>query len=142
MEGYPKTFGLTTPEGKGIIGSLDADGVVTFAIDAGPGSSVRGTELFSRMMRHFGDEVRAVHGVWRKGELGLPSANVDRVNELTSAGVPLEDAILQTWTVTRAGKLGFVRVRVLGQPVGVPGAYTEIDVMIERPEPAQEKPGT
>lgn len=97
-----KTFVWLTPEGKGIIGSLGENGLLTFAVEAGPTSSVRGTELFDRMMRHFGYEVRAIQGVWRKGHQGRPSTNIDKVNELTRQGMLLEDAILKAWTVTRA----------------------------------------
>lgn len=132
MEGYPRTFVLLTPEGKGVLGSLDQQGVVTFVVEAGEGSSVRGTELFNRMMEYFGEEVCAIHGVWRKGPQGAPSTNIDKVNALTGAGVPLEEAVYQAWTVTRARKLGFTRVRVLGQPDGQPGAYVRIDVLIEK----------
>jgi len=127
-----QAFSWFTPEGKGILGELDDDGVVTFAIEAGEGSSIRGTEMFNRMMAFFGDSVRSIHGVWRKGHLGKASANIDKVNKLTSAGMTLEDAIMVTWTVSRARKLGFGRVRLLGTPVGSPGVYTKIDVLIER----------
>jgi hypothetical protein len=123
---------LLTPEGKGILGSLDEHGVLTFVVEAGEGSSIRGTELFNRMMEFFGDKVQAIQGVWRKGPLGKPSTNIDKVNELTGTGVPLEEAIRHTWTVTRAGKLGFAKVRLIGHPEGCPGAYTRIDVVIEK----------
>lgn len=125
-------FVLLTPEGKGILANLDDAGVLTFAIDAGEGSSVRGTEMFNRMMQHFGAGVRAIRGVWRKGPSGRPSTNIDKVNELTAAGMTLEEAVSHAWTVTRARKLGFLQVRVLGIPVGTPGKYTEIDVLIEK----------
>jgi hypothetical protein len=128
----PGTFVLLTPEGKGIIGSLDPQGVLTFAVEAGQQSSIRGTELFDRMIDHFGASVRAVHGVWRRAPLGRPSINIDKVNELTASGVPLEEAIASSWTVTRARRRGFSRVCVLGQPVGQPGTYVAIDVLIER----------
>ena len=82
------------------------------------------------MMLAFGNEARAIHGVWRKG--AEPSINIDRVNELMSKGMPLEDAVYQTWTVTRAKLFGFLKARVLGEPAGVPGAYTKIDVLIEK----------
>ena len=123
---------LLTSEGKGILASLDDAGVVTFAVEAGESSSIRGTELFNRMMQHFGAAVRAIQGVWRKGPSGRPSTNIDKVNELTAAGMTLEEAVAHAWTVTRARKLGFLQVRVLGVPVGTPGMYTEIDVLIER----------
>jgi len=128
----PREFVLLTPEGKGILASLDDAGVVAFAVEAGEGSSIRGTELFNRMMQHFGAGARAIQGVWRKGTSGRPSTNIDKVNELTAGGMTLEEAVTQAWTVTRARKLGFLKVRVLGAPVGKPGAYTEIDVLIEK----------
>jgi hypothetical protein len=54
---------LLTPEGKGIFGSVDSAGVLTFAVEAGMGCSIRGTDLFNRMMDHFGDKVLAIQGV-------------------------------------------------------------------------------
>lgn len=84
------------------------------------------------MLDSYGDEVRSIHGVWRKGPLGLPSTNIDKVNELTGAGMPLEEALKHVWTVTRAAKRGFVRTRLIRTPVGSPGAYTEVDVLIEK----------
>jgi hypothetical protein len=126
------TFTLLTPEGKGIIGQVDANGVLTFAVEAGPACSIRGTELFNRMMQHFGGRVQSIHGVWRKGTPNQPSTNIDKVNELTAQGMALNDAIRHAWTVTRAFKWGFTRVWVFGTPVGRPGNYSEIDVLIEK----------
>jgi hypothetical protein len=128
----PREFVLLTPEGKGIVADLDDAGVVTFAIEAGEGSSIRGTDMFDAMMQDFGAAVHAIKGVWRKGPSGRPSTNIDKVNELSGVGMALEEAITHAWTVTRARRLGFLKVRVLGAPVGQPGAYTEIDVLIEK----------
>jgi hypothetical protein len=125
-------FELITPEGKGILATFDNAGVVTFAIGAGQGCSVRGTEMFNRMMQHFGAEVRAIQGVWLKDLAGKESTNIDKVNELTGAGVPLEEAITHAWTVTRARKWGFNKVRLLRPPEGIAGSYTEINVLIEK----------
>ena len=111
---------------------MEQAGVVTFFIFAGEGSSIRGTELFNRMMHFFGGDVQAIHGIWVRNTQGLPSTNIDKVNELTHAGLPLEDAIQQAWTVTRARKLGFQRVRLLNMPEGTPGSYTKVEVLIER----------
>jgi len=128
----PQEFELITPEGKGILANLDDTGVVTFAIEAGKGSSVRGTEMFNRMLQHFGAAVRAIRGVWLRNHTGQESTNIDKVNELTCAGMPLEEAITHAWTVTRAGKWGFNKVRLLRPPEGVAGSYTEINVLIEK----------
>jgi len=81
------------------------------------------------MMLAFGDDAKAIHGVWRKGT--SPSINIDKVNELTAQGMLLEDAVLQAWTVTRARKLGFDKVRVIDHE-GSQRAYRKIDVMIEK----------
>jgi len=113
-----KEFELTTPEQNGILGSMDEAGIVTFFIAADEGASIRGTELFNRMMQFFGNDVQAIHGLWVKNAQGLPSTNIDKVNELTQAALPLEEAIQQAWTVTRAKKLGFQRVRLLNLPEG------------------------
>ncbi len=83
-------------------------------------------------MAFYGDEVRIIHAVWIKNESGLLSTNIDKVNELTSQGVSLADAILQAWTVTRAAKWGFSKVRVLGSPAGTLGAFIKLDVLIEK----------
>lgn len=111
--------------GKGIVGYLDENGTVTFAIVAGEGSPIRGTELFNNMMRYFGDDAKAIRGVWRAG------TNLNKVNELTAKGMPLEEAVQQAWTATRARRLGFNKVTVALQ-VGQPGQYVKIDVSIEK----------
>jgi hypothetical protein len=103
-------------EPKGILGSVNAEGVVSFAIEAGTGSSVRGTTYFNAMMDFFGDAAIAI----------------DKVNEMTQAGAELLSAVLHAWTVTRAIKRGFCKVRVLGTPVGSSGAYSRIEVRIDK----------
>lgn len=119
-------------EGKGIIGSMNDQGVVTFAIDAGPDSSIRGTVFFNAMMDFFGSDVAAIHGSWSKGAPDRVSTNIDKVNELTRAGVVLDEAVKHTWTTTRAMKRGFAKVRVIGIPERTAGAYSRIEVLIER----------
>ncbi|MHB1425226.1 MAG: hypothetical protein ACYC3I_18810 [Gemmataceae bacterium] len=111
--------------GKGIVGYLDEKGTVTFAIEAGEGSPIRGTELFDNMMRAWGEDATAIRGVWRAG------TNLEKVNELTAQGMPLEEAIQYAWTVTRARRLGFNKVAVVLQE-GMPGHYAKIDVSIEK----------
>jgi len=123
-------FGYHHPSQKGAIaGELDILGVVTFVVFAEPDSPVRGTELFNRMMIAFGDDAKAIQGVWRKGS--LPSINTDKVNELTGKGASIDNAVRHAWTVTRARKLGFAKVSVIHQD-GSPGNFQKIDVLIER----------
>ena len=123
-------FAYNHPSKKAAVyGEVDDQGVVTFAIQAASDSPVRGTELFRRMMLAFGADAKAIHGIWRKGN--LPSINIDEVNKLTGQGLQLAEAVLRTWTVTRASKLGFVKVRIINQE-GLPGSYRKIDVLIEK----------
>lgn len=112
-----------------IYGELDEAGLVIFAVNAAKDSPIRGTELFRRMMAAFGDDVRAILGSWTKGR--GESMNIDEVNRLTASGMILEDAVLKAWTVTRAKKLGFDKVKVVYSE-GVPGAYIRIQVLIEK----------
>jgi hypothetical protein len=125
-------FRLLLPDDRGIIATLDEQGIVTFVVLAGEGSPIRGTEMFDLMMRAFGEQVRGIQGVWRRGFEGQPSVNLDKVNELTAQGTPLVEAIKRAWTVTRAQRWGFGQVTLLGNPQGSPGAYTKIDVLIEK----------
>ena len=123
-------FPYNHPSQKAAIsGELNAFGIVTFAAYAAPDSPIRGTELFLRMMNAFGDDAKAIEGVWRKGT--LPSINIDKVNELTGKGMLIDDAVLHAWTVTRARKLGFAKVSVTYQQ-GAPGNYRKVDVLIEK----------
>ena len=127
-------FRLFLPDDVGgIIGSVDDSGVLTFIIAVKPESPIRGTELFDLMLRAFGDRLRAVFGVWRRGFAGSASVNLDRVNERTAAGVSLMDAVRETWTYTRAARWGFTRITLVGVE-GTPGNYAKIDVLLEKVE--------
>jgi hypothetical protein len=117
----------------GILGEVDDTGVLTFVVSAKPESPIRGTELFDLMMRAFGDRVRAVLGVWRRGYAGSPSVNLDKINERTAAGEKLMDAVRTTWTFKRAAYWGFSQIRLV-LVEGVPGDYTKIDLLLEKPE--------
>ena len=123
-------FAYNHPSQKAIVyAELDAQGVVTFAIQAMKDSPMRGTELFRRMLIAFGDDAKAILGSWTKGD--KPSINIDEVNRLTGQGMPLEDAVHHAWTVTRAKKLGFLKVRVVAKE-GSSGNFRRLQVMIEK----------
>ncbi len=127
-------FRLFLPEDVGgILGSMDDEGVVAFVVFAKAESPIRGTELFDLMLRAFGGRIRAVLGVWRRGFAGSPSVNLDKVNERTAAGVPLMDAVRETWTCTRAARWGFTKVTLVNVE-GTPGSYSKIDVRLENAE--------
>jgi hypothetical protein len=125
-------FRLLLPDNVGgILGEVDEKGILTFVVSAKAGSPIHGTELFDLMLRAFGDRVRAVLGVWRRGFEGTPSVNLDRVNERTAARVPLEEAVRETWTFTRAARWGFTRITRVDAE-GTPGSYSKIDVLLEK----------
>ena len=107
-------FRLLLPDDRGIIGTVDEQGILTFVVMAGEGSPIRGTEMFDLMMRAFGKQVRGIRGVRRRG-FGGTSSNLDKVNELTAQGTPVDEAVKHAWTVTRAARWGFKRVSVLGE---------------------------
>jgi hypothetical protein len=125
-------FKLLLPNGRGLMAAVDEDGVLSFVILAGEGFPIRGTEMFDLMMRAVGHEVRAIAGIWRKGLQAEPSTNLDEINRLTASGSPLEDAIGHTWTAKRAARWGFTEATVTGAPEGLSGAYTKIDVLLEK----------
>ncbi len=125
---------LILPDGQGIMASIDDEGVLSFVIQAGERCPIRGTEMFDLMMRAFGDRVRAILGVWRKGFQGLPSTNIDKVNELTASGLGLEESVRHAWTATRAARWGFTKITIVNSPEGNPGHYTKVDVLFEKAE--------
>ena len=107
---------------KGIIANLDKNGHVEFKINT-EGSGIRGTDLFKQMMEHFGSNAKGVKGKWVSG------TNLDKVNELTAKGVPIEEAVKQTWTANRARDAGFGNATLVNPPKGTPGAYTDVEVL-------------
>ena len=107
--------------GKGIYATIDEDGFVEFKINT-EGTGVRGTEVFQRMMRAFGDRVRGVWGMWPTG------INLETVNELTAQGLPLPEAVTRTWTANCARDFGFGTAIIHEEPMGIPGAYTKVVV--------------
>ena len=77
------------------------------------------------MMGYFGAKAKAIEGVWRSG------TNLAKVNELTARGIPLEQAIKETWTATRAAKLRLKQVKIVSQE-GSPGKFTKVNVLFEK----------
>ena len=88
-------------------------------------SKKRGGELFSNIMNHFGDNVKAIRGSWTYG------SNLSKVNELTSKGVSLEEAISKTYTVHMSKKYGFSKITI-EKVIGSPGKYKKIQVLISK----------
>ena len=58
--GSTNDFYLDGGNGKGIVASINENGVVKFAIETGKNSAITGREMFSQMMQHFGSNVKAI----------------------------------------------------------------------------------
>ena len=124
LPGSTADFELWVQQNKGIIARLDEEGLVDFKINT-EGSGVRGTDVFKRMMQHFGDKPNGVWGKWVRG------TNLDKVNQLTAQGVPLEEAVTHAWTANRARDFGFGKASII-KAEGSPGVYTNIELKFTR----------
>ena len=121
----PDDYEIWINENKGLIANLDDEAMIQFKINT-LGTGVRGTDLFKRMMNHFGDRAKGVWGKWVAG------TNLEELNNLTAGGMPLEDAVSLTWTGKRARDFGFTKAVVFSSE-GTPGAYTNVAVKFTRP---------
>lgn len=83
---------------------------------------------FQRILNHFGKRVKRISGIW----VDQGTDNLDLVNQLTAQGESLLDAAKKTWTGKQALSAGFTDVKI-GNADGVPGRYTSIAVIFERP---------
>lgn len=93
-----------------------------------PGSPISGKQMFDAVMMHFGDRVRSIEGYWAWGD------NLHKVNRLVADGVPLHDAVGQTWTADRAAAYGFTRIFDLNTvPGAATGTYKKINLLFLRP---------
>jgi len=81
--------------------------------------------VFNKMMMHYGNKVTAIGGNWYDGD------NLAKVNELTKAGMSLDEAILKTWTGTQAAGYGFTNA-VITRLIGTPGSYKTIEVLFTK----------
>jgi hypothetical protein len=87
-------------------------------------AALKGREQFRNIVNFFRGGFSAIKGNWQFG------TNLDKVNELTARGIPLEEAAAQTWSAEQARGFGFEKVRIL-EAVGRPGNYTTVKVLFE-----------
>ena len=131
-----KVFGSTEPfdyfpnNKNGIMSELTDGGIIEFKINA-VDSPVSGSELFSKMMSHYGDNVNGIRGVWVSTDLTKANKNLGMVNKLTSQGVSLEQAVTKAWTAEKAVEYGFTNV-VIETAKGVPGNYSKLHVLFTK----------
>ncbi|MEU9150046.1 ricin-type beta-trefoil lectin domain protein [Streptomyces sp. NPDC048417] len=108
--------------GRGIVASLDSDGIMTLAIEAGS-DTPRGGEMFNAALAHFGDAVKGVKGYWQDG--GTLIDNLDSFNAAVRGGATVEEAALATFTGKMASRAGYSTVEIT-ELRGMPGAYTNV----------------
>lgn len=95
---------------------------------------LRGSEGFDRIMKYFGDRVKTIEANWQTSLSGNAlSDNLATVNKLTKAGVPLEEAVKQTWTAKKAAEFNFTEIEHYYFD-GEPGNYSYIDVTFSKPQ--------
>ncbi|HUG67546.1 MAG TPA: RHS repeat-associated core domain-containing protein [Pirellulaceae bacterium] len=107
-----------------IFGTLDDAGVLVYDVDNATQTGYSGFSMFNRMMDYLGTKVTAIKGVWGYG------TNLDRVNELTRAGMELEEAITHTRAAGYASSRGFNNARLL-EVEGTQGSYEWVKVIFE-----------
>ena len=89
-------------------------------------SVLNGSQEFARIMQFFAGQFTGILANWQYG------TNLGRVNELTGNGMPIDQAVRQTWTGQRAAENGFTQVRITEQS-GSPGSYSTVKVLFARP---------
>ena len=109
-----------------IYAALDDDGVLEIALSLKPGSPVKGHQLFSQALGHFGLEVKTIRGNWTWG------VNLVKVNQLTARGIHLEEAARGTWTARQCIQKGYTISEVRSFE-GVAGNYTALQVDFTKP---------
>ncbi|MHC4407003.1 MAG: hypothetical protein ACYTG0_45905, partial [Planctomycetota bacterium] len=119
--GSTAEFAYVEGETVHLLANINEAGIVEYAVEA-TGASIRGTEMFNRMMNHFGNHVRGVRGIWRRGD------HWAKVNKLTAAGMSIDEAVTRTWAANRAREWGYVNATVLLR-MGRAGSYEVIEVI-------------
>jgi len=108
-----------------IAAELDKNGDLTLLVNRNEGSPLRGSEMFDKVMNHFGDRVNSITG-------NFIDDNRETFNRLTAAGADDTTAALGTWTGKQASRYGFTSVgSVLTR--GGRGAYSKIEATFLRP---------
>ncbi|WP_065586081.1 hypothetical protein [Gilliamella sp. App4-10] len=111
---------------------FQSDGIIDFKINA-VNSPIRGSDMFSQMMNHYGENVKSIRGNWMNLEKSATNKNLGIINKLTSQGVSLEEAVTHTWTANQAAKYGFSQLEILLARVkGTPGNYTKVEVLFSK----------
>ncbi|MFE9139715.1 hypothetical protein, partial [Streptomyces sp. NPDC007355] len=106
-----------------------SDGFINGTIEAAKGSPVKGHQLFAETVKAFGDRAKGFEAGWFQGSYGT---NINMVNELTAAGIPLEEAVSQTWSARQAAKYGWTQASVMSY-IGSRGNYDEMIVRFFKP---------
>src|SRR5262249_22316426 len=115
---------------KGILGSLNEEGVLDLAIEAAPNITPRGKDMFAAAMKNLGPEVTAIRTSWGTY---MPD-NLNTFNRLLQEGKTFEEAARGTFTGTMAKRYGYSKVEVdLDKFECSFGKYTKASVIFRRP---------
>ncbi len=112
--------------GYEVFSDFSVPGVLELSIKAQAGAAVRGKTMFdAAIAAHGRNKIDAILGTWVDGD------NLARVNELTSRGMPLPEAVTKTWTARQAQRHGFTQSEVVKE-VGEAGRYEAVVVEFRR----------
>ena len=96
-------------------------------LEDGTRSSVlKGSEEFARILKFFEGQFDGILTNWQYG------TNLGKVNELTGGGMPLDQALRQTWSAQKAMESGFTQIRIIEQS-GAPGNYSVVKILFIQP---------
>jgi RHS repeat-associated protein len=128
--GAAREFSKVYPGGSTVLSEVNADGVMTMAIEAEKGSATGG-QMFTDAMTNMGPEnVKAFQTKWVRA---MPS-NLNAFNANLRAGMSYEEAASNTFTGHMLARYGITEVSIgPGGLVGDFGNYTNVEVVFSRP---------
>lgn len=112
---------------SGVIASIDSDGILNTAIQAGDGTP-NGAKMFEDALEALGPRTRGIRGKWVAGDM---QDNLDSFNSGIQVGLDPEKAAMHTFTGKMAARNGFTRATI-ERTVGSIGEYTNVQVVFWR----------
>ncbi|MFE0590379.1 ricin-type beta-trefoil lectin domain protein [Micromonospora echinospora] len=112
---------------NGVIASIDSDGILNTAIQAGDGTP-NGGQMFQDALEVLGPRTRGIRGKWVAGEM---QDNLDSFNSGIQIGLSPEEAAMHTFTGKMAARNGFTSATI-ERVVGSVGEYTNVQVVFWR----------
>jgi hypothetical protein len=117
---------------KGVLGSIDKDGVLNLVVLAEEGLTPTGSEMLADVMGKIGGNAKGMRGTWLGG--GDMKDNLDSFNAgIQSLKLTPEEAARLTFTGKQATKYGFTGRVQIEKLEGTPGNYTKVEVVFWKP---------